>query len=444
VTARALAFAFVGGALLSVLPTVPAAGVEPSGPNRTPIKHFVAVMQEAHSFDNYFGTFVGANRLPSDVCMPGVPGTVPPCVKPFSIGSRPAPRLADNLDAFKAQYASGAMDGFVTAQGNRGVTNSVPMGYYDAASIPYYWSIAKNYVLFDNYYASAKGGSLPNHMYWIAGNDGTALGRGVPRGGFGNLATIFDRLDAAGISWKFYIQDYDPATTFRTRDPRLPAQVVRAPLLAFSRYLDDPGEMSHVASLDQYYQDLHDATLPAVSYIVPAGPSERPPSSLSNGQAFVRGVITALKRSSAWDSSALMLTYSDWGGWYDHVSPPQVDEFGLGFRVPALLVSPYARRGLVDHTQLEHTSMLRFIEDNWNLTPLGPRDASANDFLSAFDFRRVARGPELNVDYSPPPRIAPGRRGVIYPAYGVALIAAAGVIGFAFVGERRRRARSAG
>ena len=265
----------------------------------------------------------------------------------------------------------------------------------------------------------------------------------MPSGGFGDLPTIFDRLDAAGVSWKFYIQDYDPDTTFRTPGAHLPAQVVRAPLLAFSRYLDDPTVMSHVVPLDQYYQDLHDGTLPAVSYIVPAGPSEQAPSSLENGQAFVRGVITALKRSSTWDSSALMLTYSDSGGWYDHVRPPQLDGNGLGFRVPALLVSPYARRGFVDHTQLEHASMLRFIEENWNVASLGPRDASANDLFFDFDFGHAPRAPELGVDYGTPPHVAPGRRGVIYPAYGAAFIVAAVAIGLALAGDRRRRTRAA-
>ena len=440
---RLIALAFVGGILLSGLQSPHAGALDPSPATKTPIKHFVAVMQEEHSFDNYFGTFPRAEGIPAGTCVPAVPRTGPSCIKPFAIGTRPATRLFDTADAFNAGYAGGAMNGFVTAQSSRGVTNRVPMGYYDATDIPYYWSVAKNYVLFDQYFASARGSSLPNHMYWVAGDAGATLSDVAPPGGFGAIPTIFDRLDAAGVSWKFYIQDYEPQVTFRTPAPRLPAQVVRAPLLAFSRYLDDPKKMSHVVSLDQYFQDLHDGTLPAVSYIVAAGPSEQPPSSLQNGQAFVRSVITALKRSTTWDSSALMLTYSDWGGWYDHKLPRQIDAFGLGFRVPALLVSPYARRGLIDHTQLEHASTPKFIEDNWNLAPLGTRDARANDFLSAFDFGRPARAPELKVDYGTPPRIAPGRRGIIYPAYGAALIAAVAAIGLA-IRMDRRRTRNAG
>jgi phospholipase C len=441
---KVIALGFAGAMLVLGGLLTPSAGAAESPPaTKTPIKHFVAVMQEKHSFDNYFGTFPGANGIPAGVCMPGVRGAKPPCVEPYSIGTRPASRLLDTTAAFNDQVAFGTMTGFVTAQSGRGVTNTVPMGHYDATEIPYYWSVAKNYVLFDDYFASAKGGSLQNHMYWIAGNPGTDLPNAVPAGGFGAIPTIFDRLDAAGVSWKFYIQDYDSETTFRTPGRRLATQVVRAPLLAFSRYLDDPKKMAHVASLDQYFQDLHDGTLPAVSYIVADGPSEAPPANLENGQAFVRSVITALKRSSTWNSSALMLTYSDWGGWYDHVQPPQVDASGLGFRVPALLVSPYARHGFVDSTPLEHTSMLKFIEDNWSVAPLGARDASANDFLSAFNFKQPARGPELKVDYGVPPHVAPGRRGVIYPAYGAALLIAGAAIGLA-IAKDRRRTRNAG
>jgi len=448
---RSIALVFVGGILvtgLTGLQSSPAVATAPSTVTKsmvtkTPIKHFVAVMQEKHSFDNYFGTFPHADGIPPGTCVPAIPGTSPACIKPYPIGTRPATRLFDTAEAFNAGYAAGAMNGFVQTQSSRGVTNTVPMGYYNASEIPYYWSVAKNYVLFDEYFASAKAGSLQNHMYWVAGTDGTTLQDQAPPGGFGAIPTIFDRLDAAGVSWKFYIQDYDPKTTFRTPGRHLPSQVIRAPLLAFSRYLDDPKKMSHVVSLDQYFQDLHDGTLPAVSYIVAAGPSEQPPSNLKNGQAFVRSVITALKRSSTWDTSALMLTYSDWGGWYDHKRPQQIDAFGLGFRVPALVVSPYARRGLVDHTQLEHASMLKFIEDNWKVAPLSTRDARANDFLSAFDFRHPPRAPELSVDYGTPPRISPGRRGVIYPAYGAAVIAAVLVIGLAMAMDRRNRSRMA-
>jgi phospholipase C len=143
-------------------------------------------------------------------------------------------------------------------------------------------------------------------------------------------------------------------------------------------------------------------------------------------------------RSDAWHSSAFILTYDDWGGWYDHVPPPQVDAFGYGFRVPALLVSPYARRGHIDSTLLDYASILKFIEDNWGLEPLAERDAAANSIASAFDFSQPPREPLL-VPWERPddqPRPKP-RRNVIYAAYGAALLLPAVLVGWARFGADR-------
>lgn len=411
-----------------------------SAKTSTPIKHFIAVMQEMRSFDSYFGTFPKADGIPSGVCMPAptVRGTALPCVKPFAIGTRSSRHLIDTRAAFTAQYGGGAMNGFVTAQSTRGVTNALPMAHYEAGDLAYYWSLARNYVLFDRYFASAKGGSLSNHMYWVTGTPGNPQGETVPKNGFGDLPTIFDRLEAKGVSWKFYVQDYDPDSTFRSPGVT-PAQVVRAPLLAYARYVDDPALAKHIVPLDQYYDDLSHGSLPSVSYIVAAGPSESPPASVVNGQAFVRDVVAALKNSTTWSSSALMLSYADWGGWYDHVAPPKIDSYGLGFRVPALLVSPYAHKGSIDHDQLEHASMLRFIEDNWGVAPLSTRDARANDFLDAFDFQHRPRAPQLDIEFGTPPVVDAGSQGIIYPAYGTVALAAASVLGAAVITGRRKR-----
>ena len=147
----------------------------------------------------------------------------------------------------------------------------------------------------------------------------------------------------------------------------------------------------HVVDLDEYYEDLERGTLPAVAYIAPAGGSEHPPGGVATGQTLVRTLVNSLARSEAWRSSAFMWTYDEWGGWFDHVRPPR----GRGFRVPALLVSPYARQGFVDSTPLDHTSILRFIEDNWRLAPLAARDAQARGLNRAFDFAGEPREPQL-------------------------------------------------
>jgi phospholipase C len=410
---------------------------------QTPIKHFVTLLQENHSFDNYFGTFPGAIGIPNGVCMPrNLHAKASGCVKPYSLGGRGSENLADNAGVFAAQYAQGSMNGFVSAFSGRIGASDLPMAHYDQQDISYYWDVARQYVLFDDYFASARGGSLWNHMYWMTGTAGNATAEKIPSGGFGTLPTIFDRLEAAGISWKVYIQNYRPAATYRVKD-RTPAQVVRAPVLAYARFLDDPKLASHIVSLDDYYTDLAKGALPAVSYLVPAGPSEHPPGSVQSGEAFVRNLVTALKVSTAWPTSAFTWSYDDWGGWYDHVAPPKVDALGLGFRVPSLLVSPYAKRGSIDHTQLDHTSVLRFIESNWNLRPLGTRDAQAGSLATAFDFHQKPRPPELLSSESLSPTVATGHTGIIYPAYGSAVIAALLAIGAAATAGRRRHTRRA-
>jgi phospholipase C len=213
-----------------------------------------------------------------------------------------------------------------------------------------------------------------------------------------------------------------------------------APLLSFDRFLDDPKLSSHIVDLKQYYVDLQNDTLPAVSYIVLLGASEHPGTNIQLGEKAVRSMIQALMQSSAWSSSAFLLSYDDWGGWYDHVAPPQVDANGYGFRVPALLVSPYARRGAIDSTQLDHASNLKFIEDNWGIPPLAERDTHANDFLSAFDFSKPPREPAfVSFTYNPPaPSIEPSHT-VIYTAYGAALMLAVLVLAGALISKPRQR-----
>jgi hypothetical protein len=350
----------------------------------TPIHHFVVLMQENHSFDNYFGTFQGADGIPPGTCMP-VGRARRPCVRPFHLGGRSSPDPAHDT-------APHRMDGFVRAasRDRQSVDRSV-MGYYDHRDLPFYWNVAKDYVLFDRFFAASPHGSVVNHRLWVDG--------------------IFRRLDARGVSWRFYVQDYDP------RLGRGSAQAVRVPVR-------DP---RHVVDLDEFYEDLDRDRLPAVAYIAPAGASEHPPGRISAGATLTRALITALARSSAWESSAFMWTYDESGGWFDHVRPPR----GAGFRVPALLVSPYARRGYVDSTALDTTSIPGFIERNWRLGPGGgpPRLGWALDFsqppraarIVSADRKAAARGHT--------------RIWVIYVGYGAAVAVALALIGW--MGLRR-------
>jgi phospholipase C len=413
---------------------------------KTPIKHIVSLMQQNHSFDNYFGTYPEANGIPSNVCMPINPERPQAkCIKPFHIGDRVVPDLPSNEEVFSSQYRSGRMNGFI--DGLREATGRITptvMGYYDDSDVPFYWNVADEYVLFDNFFASSHGSSVRNAMYWMTGTPGNYSGQSIPPNGFGDLPTIFDRLQARGISWKVYIQNYDPGINFRSqRRNERSAQINWMPLLGYNRYLDDEDLGRHLVDLNEYFDDLRFGSLPAVSYIVApsGGSSEQAPGTAVAGQRLVKKLMNALIRSSTWKDSAFMWTYDGWGGWYDHVRPPQVDSFGYGFRTPALLVSPYARRGFIDHTRLDFTSILKFIERNWGIEPLASRDRRARTFLGAFDFASPPResgfvATERSVEEKPGAKAA-----VIYVVYAAAVAFTGMVMAWAAFGWTPLRSR---
>jgi phospholipase C len=168
------------------------------------------------------------------------------------------------------------------------------------------------------------------------------------------------------------------------------------PLVDYFRFTHNPALQQHIVPLDQYYKDLTDGTLPAVSYIASsARDDERSAASIPAGQRLISNMLTQLMESRYWDSSALLLAYDGSSGWFDQVQPPRAGRDTFGFRVPALLISAYARQGQVNHTVLDYTSALRFIEQNWQLPPLTSRDAHANSLTSAFNFTIGPRPPAL-------------------------------------------------
>jgi phospholipase C len=414
---------------------------------RTPIRHFITLMQENHTFDNYFGTYPGVDGIPAGVCMPIDPAKGrKPCFKPFHIGDNSiAPRDLDHSSATALlQFDGGRMDGFISALKRRNQDGRLAMGYRDGEDLPFYWNLADEYVLYDRFFSSAFGGSYLNHVYWVTASPGTGVDR-VPENGLGNLPTIFDRLEQAHVSWKFYVQNYDPKLTYRTVSSypgNRASQVIWVPILNFARYIDNPKIMKHVVPLREYFNDLENGTLPSVSYVIPSGPSEHPPSNLQSGQAFVRGLINALVTSTSWKSSAFLLAYDDWGGFYDHVKPPRIDPYGYGFRVPAILVSPYARKGYVDSTTLDFTSILRFIEDNWRLRPLTRLDAHANSFATGFDFRAKPREASfVSAHRGPAEEESHVVRARVYMLYLGALGLPVLIVASAIGARRRRRRR---
>ncbi|MFF0160547.1 alkaline phosphatase family protein [Streptomyces sp. NPDC005263] len=416
-------------AVLLVLAAGAPAGAAGAHQPRTPIRHFVYLMQGDRTFDQYFGTYPGADGLPADACQ--ARDRAHPhkgCVKPYALHGKAAPvaALSAGKTVIERQYDGGKMDGFVAAYERQGRDGAAAMGHYDRRDLPIYWNAADRYQLFDHFFASVRHGTRLNRSYWVAGG---ALGSG--------RSTIFDRLQSAGVSWKFYVEDYDPKQTFRQRSKDNSAtQTVRVPLLDSPRFVDDPELRGHIVDLDQYYLDLEHGTLPAVSYIASSGAGERSARSVPTGQRLVRTLATQLMLSGYWKSSALLWSYDGSGGWYDHVAPPR----GYGFRVPALLVSPYVPRGRVDHTVFDATSALRFVEENWGLKPLGGRDTKATSLGRAFDFGGGPRPADLIPGTTTAPAaLRPTRSLMVYGVYGGAVGIAALLVLTASVGQRLRK-----
>ena len=338
-----------------------------------PIQHVIVIVQENHTFDNYFGTYPGANGLPPGVALPAEPnGTA--SVKPFPLNRDVPPRdVCHSWGCAHAEFDGGKMDGFVFTAGS--VTT---MGYFDYHQIPYYWDYASQYVLMDNYFSSVAGPSLPNHLYLVAGQSGgivtndhdTTL----------SFPSIFDELQSSGVSWRYYAQQYASGWN---------------PLPVFKSFVANPSLMKGIGDTSALASDIVAGKLPSVIYVMPQDErvSEHSPQNVTAGQDWVVGLVDQIMQSQFWRSSAVFITWDDYGGWYDHVPPPQVDKYGYGFRVPCLIISPYAKQGFIDPTLADHSSILKFIETVFNLRPLAARDAAASNLLEAFDFSQTPRAP---------------------------------------------------
>ncbi|MGW8764137.1 alkaline phosphatase family protein [Streptomyces sp. NPDC055815] len=429
----------LAGAALLLGPTTAATatGAEPEpGPGRgaaaehraaTPVQHFIYVMQGPRTFDNYFGTYPEADGIPAGTCQPRTAhGPASDCVRPYPLHAKAPAPLAPSRGIIAEQINGGRMDGFVSAYTRQGRDGTTVMGHYDARDVPFDWAAADRYVLFDRFFASVPYGTATERSYWVSGAAPSAGGR----------ATIFDRLQQAGVSWKFYIENYRPAENYHAPGATQP---VRAPLLGQARFVDDPALASHIVDLDQYYRDLDNGTLPSVAYIASSGSSERSARAIPPGQNLIRSLATQLALSPYWDSSALLWSHDGSGGWYDHVAPPAAADGPRGLRVPALLISAYAPAGHIDHRVLDSASALRFIEDNWNLAPLGGRDTTAASLAAAFDFSAAPRPPEVLAVPSSRPVVRPVNATIVYAVYGGVLgTAALLVAGTALLTARRR------
>lgn len=415
---RARAAALLLGALLAAAAAgAPAQAQEAPerGASRTPLQHLVLVTQDHRSFDHYFGTRPGVDGLPADTCQPAGEGL--PCVAPFHLS--PSTALApfnDGRPYLEAQLAGGRMDGFVQAYADTSADGRQTMGYYDRSELRYYWELADAYLLFDHYHAALPANGVANRYFAATAQPPPGAASAVPAGGWPAVPTIFDRLEAAGVTWKIYLEDADVPAPDEAQQARARARV---PLLGMAAGPGTAPAAGHVVGLAQYYQDAAGGTLPSVSWVVATGATERPPAAPAAGMRFVRGLVTSLEASSAWPSSALLLDYDSSGGWYDHVPPPAAQGEPRGARVPAMLVSPFVRPGTVESAVMDSAAGLRLVEDNWGLAPLTARDAGSPALLGLLDpqLRRQAQLTGLVAAPHTPTQETVG----IYLVYGLVL-----------------------
>lgn len=388
-------------------------------PTTTPIKHVVFIVKENRSFDQYFGMFPGANgvldtrtaggELTGKMDGKNVPLTQ--CI-PQAI---PADIRHTYPIALKS-YNHGKMDGF-------GVSALAKEYAYSVAreqDIPNYWSWASNYVLGDNFFASAMGPSYPNHLFSIAAssagthdnpvisgkNYSIRLGHGLAKT-WGcdlshkeyvwvfdadgkrskefpcwDIATQGDSLTGAGIPWASYAS------------PEEQEGYIWNAYSDIRKYRETPLWQERVFPVDQFVPDIQDGHLQPVTLVTPPFfYSDHPEVNLCTSENWTTHLINAIMQSPDWDSTAIFLTWDDWGGFYDHVPPPQIDQFGLGFRVPLIVISPYAKQGYIDHKRNEFSSVLKFVETNWKIPPLTERDKNAGNLSEAFDFNQPPRKP---------------------------------------------------
>jgi phospholipase C len=384
------------------------------------VDHIVWIIQENHSFDNYFGTYPGVDGTPPGTCSPVLPGSKR-CVAPFHMPKGMPPcDLAHRWVIAHAAYDHGAMDGYVWAEGT-----SYTIGYYDQSDIPNYWNYAKHYTLCDRFFSSLMGASLPNHLYTVAAQSGGVINNIFSiheiedvldsPGGY-SFATMVNLFTKANISWKYYVETQPVNPTKGNRDyladPDPKHYSLWNPLPGFKAIRDNPADMAHLVSLNEYFRDLQRGTLPEVSWIVPMGrDSEHPPASPAVGMWYVTRLVNALMESPYWKETVIFLTWDDYGGFFDHVPPPLVDAYGYGPRVPTLVISPFARTDYVSHETYDFTSMLKFIEVRFGLAHLTARDDHADPMFDCFDFNQAPAPPDviaIPADLPSPPTWAEG------------------------------------
>ena len=370
-----------------------------------PIDHIIVIMMENRSFDHYFSNLPAYGQ--EDVAVAS------PTETNVDQAGEPLQRFHDDLycvhdpahgwGAAWRQYNGGKMDGFVVT--SAGAAATAAMGYLDETDLPFYYELANTMAISDHYFASILAPTWPNRQYLYG-----ASSHGITDNAFpGSVPNIFTTLSENDIDYMVYRSNIATPTMY-TGDWFTQVKGCATG--------EDP---CHLGSIEDSLEAIQTGTLPAVSFIEPEfvtdfmRTSEHPPGNVQLGQHFVWEIVNALTKSPAWGRTALFLTYDENGGFYDHMPPPPACAPGdkgperpadaaigkfdrLGFRVPLMVVSPYAKKHYVSHEVYDHTSILRFIQARHGLPAFSARDANAGAMMDLFDF--------LNPPFATPPSFA--------------------------------------
>ena len=379
-----------------------ATGLVPTG---GPIKHIVIVIQENRTPDNLFNGFPGADTVPTAKLHNGT--TV--ALKPISLATHTDP--CHMHDCFVTDYDNGKLDGFDVARPKDGMG---PISVVPRSESQPYWTIAQRYAFADRMFSSNSGPSFPAHLYlvggqsagidslpWYNGADlapgalwscgaapGTLVSTLLPNGQPGpnvfpcvDFPTLADDLSQHGHSWRYYAPAIHKDIGY-----------VWSAYSAVKHIYDNPAAWANVVSPETtVLTDAAKGNLADVTWVTPSlvnSDHGSPNSSDAGGPSWVASVVNAIGKSPEWNSTAIVITWDEWGGYYDHVLPPRVDSMGLGFRVPLIVVSPYAKHGYVSHVTHEFGSILRFAEETFGIPTLGTRDARSDDLGDMFDFKQ--------------------------------------------------------
>jgi phospholipase C len=363
------------------------------------LKHIIFFLQENRSFDSYFGMlgpYKASEGLANDVdgldLNTTLLNTQGQPVHPFHYQTVCTENLSPAWNESHVDVNAGLMDGFMrtstSVPSTIDPTGTRAMGYYDQSDIPYYYEAAARFATSDRFFSPALANTVPNRFYLFTGTSfGNAFAPTPPTGGF-TQPTIFAHLDQAGVSWRYYYQD----------------ALSSALIQQFSIYKTDAAKVVPIAN---WFNDvMNDSTLPSVIFIERASQSSRdehPGANIQTGAAAAANIINALIQSPSWQDSAVILAYDEGGGLYDHVRPAReikpdslapklrsTDKPGAfnqtGSRVPIIVFSPWAKPSFVSHTTRDYTSILRLIEDRFNVAPLTLRDANADNMMEFFNF----------------------------------------------------------